>query len=182
MKSHELDINAALTAGILYGILTTKPHEFLPTLTASLVEGIRSIAPVLFLFMGIGMTVTVLMSPEITTAISPLLQSILPKSRLGFALVFALLAPLALYRGPLNLYGLGAGVGSILKTVIGGASAGAALLCAGIVQGVSDPTNTQNAWTGGFVRVDVNDILKSTLPYSWAAAAAALLILSFMPA
>ena len=174
----DMDINAALAAGVIYAILTTRPREFLTTLTASTVEGIRTVAPVLFLMMGIGMTVTVLMSPEVTSAVSPLLQAALPKNKLLLALFFAVLSPAALYRGPLNLYGLGAGVGSILKTLIGGPTAGAALMGSGIVQGVSDPTNTHNAWTGGFVRVDVNDILRSTLPFSWAAAAAALVTIA----
>ena len=35
-----------------------------------------------------------------------------------------------------------------------------------MVQTVTDPTNTQNVIIAGFAKVDVNDILKSTLPYT----------------
>jgi hypothetical protein len=47
-----------------------------------------------------------------------------------------------------------------------------------MVQGVCDPTNTMNVWTGGFVKADVNDILKSTLPFVFAATLAALTIIA----
>ena len=35
-----------------------------------------------------------------------------------------------------------------------------------VVQCVSDPTNTQNVIVADYAKVDVNDILKSTLPYT----------------
>ena len=41
-----------------------------------------------------------------------------------------------------------------------------ALRSTSVVQCVSDPTNTQNVIVSDYARVDVNDILKSTLPYT----------------
>ncbi|MBE0558734.1 MAG: citrate transporter, partial [Proteobacteria bacterium] len=96
---------------------------------------------------------------------------------LGYVLVFTLLGPLALYRGPLNVWGLGYGVGGVLLAT--GVPAGAVmgiLMSLGIIQGVSDPTNTQNVWIANEVRLDVNVILWRTLPYSWIAAALGLVI------
>ena len=41
-----------------------------------------------------------------------------------------------------------------------------ALRSTSVVQCVSDPTNTQNVIVADYANVDVNDILKSTLPYT----------------
>ncbi len=107
----------------------------------------------------------------------PLLKAIVPESFLGYVLVFTLLGPLALYRGPLNVWGLGYGVGGVLLAT--GVAPGAVmgiLMSLGIIQGVSDPTNTQNVWIANEVRLDVNVILWRTLPYSWIVAALGLVV------
>ena len=41
-----------------------------------------------------------------------------------------------------------------------------ALKSISVVQCVADPTNTQNVIVADYAKVDVNDILKSTLPYT----------------
>ena len=85
----------------------------------------------------------------------------------GYILLFSLLSPLALYRGPLNSYGLGSGVGVLMMH--GGLSPLATMLAlrsAYLVQGLSDPTNTHNVWSSDFAKVDVNDILRATLPWA----------------
>lgn len=43
---------------------------------------------------------------------------------------------------------------------------GMALRSTSVVQCVADPTNTQNVIVADYAKVDVNDILKSTLPYT----------------
>ncbi|MFZ5952230.1 MAG: citrate transporter, partial [Candidatus Rifleibacteriota bacterium] len=50
----------------------------------------------------------------VTKDIEPLLAFAVPSSGWHFVLIFTLLAPLALYRGPLNVWGLGYGVTSVL--------------------------------------------------------------------
>jgi hypothetical protein len=107
----------------------------------------------------------------------PLLRAIVPETFLGYVLVFTLLGPLALYRGPLNVWGLGYGVGGVLLAT--GVAPGAVmgiLMSLGIIQGVSDPTNTQNVWIANEVRLDVNVILWRTIPYSWIVAALGLVV------
>jgi hypothetical protein len=107
----------------------------------------------------------------VTADMKPLIESIVPTSKLSYVLIFALLGPLALYRGPLNIWGLGYGVGGVLLAT--GVPPGAVmgiLMSLGIIQGVSDPTNTQNVWIANELRVGVNEILWRTLPYAWAVA------------
>lgn len=107
----------------------------------------------------------------VTADMRPLVESIVPRSKLTYVLIFTLLGPLALYRGPLNIWGLGYGVGGVLLAT--GVPAGAVmgiLMSLGIIQGVCDPTNTQNVWIANEVRVGVNEILWRTLPYAWVVA------------
>lgn len=177
-KELSFDINTALITGAIYGVLTTKPREIINIMSGAFTEGIKNVAPVLGLMMGIGMAVTALMSPEVKDALKPLLQSVIPNSQIGYILFFGILAPLALYRGPLNLYGLGAGVGAILTSIYPPSLVMGALMTTGMVQGVCDPTNTMNVWTGGFTDTDVQDILKKTLPYVWIAVFIALLYIA----
>ena len=170
-----LEINAALAMAILYGVVATRPRDIVQSLSAAIVEGIRAVAPVLWLMMGIGMVVTVLMADSVTGAVAPLLSRAVPSGAVGYVLVFGLLSPLALYRGPLNLYGMGAGLGAMLKGALGGPLVGGALMGSGLVQGVCDPTNTHNAWAASFAGCDVNDVLRATLPYAWVANLLALI-------
>lgn len=105
----------------------------------------------------------------------PLMEAIVPQSGAWYVLLFALLGPLALYRGPLNVWGLGYGIGGVLLAtgVPPGAIMGI-LMSMGVIQGVCDPTNTQNVWVANEMRVGVNEILWRTLPYAWAVALAGL--------
>jgi DcuC family C4-dicarboxylate transporter len=176
--SREFDINAALIIAALYGVLTTRPKEILNLLTGAFTEGIKTVAPVIALLIGIGMAVTALTADPVKAAMEPLLRAVAPNSPWGYVLFFGLLSPLALYRGPLNLYGLGAGVATVLAAILNPALVMGALMCTGMIQGVCDPTNTHNVWTGSLTKTDVNDILKATLPYAFAATVAALIVIA----
>ena len=174
LPSIDFNINAALMLAAIYGILTTYPKEIVNRLTGAMIEGIKSVAPVLGLMIGIGMVVTALTSDPVKLEVAPALAAVIPHSPWGYVLFFGLLSPLALYRGPLNLYGLGAGVGAILTTIFAPHLVMGALMGTGLVQGVCDPTNTMNVWTAEFAKTDVNRILRSTLPYVMAASAVSL--------
>lgn len=101
----------------------------------------------------------------------PLIETVVPRSGFAYILIFTLLGPLALYRGPLNVWGLGYGIGGVLLAtgVPPGAIMGI-LMSLGVIQGVSDPTNTQNVWIANELRIGTNDILWRTLPYAWGVA------------
>ena len=178
VAGRDFDINAALTIGALYGVWTTRPRGALNTLMGAISEGIASVAPVIGLMIGIGMAVTVLMAPPVEAAMDPVLHAIVPTSPVGYVLFFGLLSPLALYRGPLNLYGLGAGIAVIMTAILPKELVMGALMATGLIQGVCDPTNTHNTWIGEFLGVEVSDVLKSTLPYAFVATFASLLIIA----
>jgi hypothetical protein len=113
--------------------------------------------------------------------LQPLLAAIVPQTRWGYVALFALGAPLALYRGPLNIWGMGLAVSAILLAT-SGLSAPAilgAILAAGMLQGISDPTNTANVWIAGFQGITVSRILRFTLVPVWIAAAIAVILFGF---
>lgn len=108
--------------------------------------------------------------------LKPVLQAIKPDTAVAYILIFSLAAPLALYRGPLNVWGMGYGIAAIL--LAGGMPAGAImgiLMAVGQIQGISDPTNTQNVWLANEMKIDVQKIMWNTLPYTWGAAVLGLL-------
>jgi hypothetical protein len=146
--------------------------------------------PAVALMLGIGMLLNAMMGPgeklipsvyngawPVLTLLKPVMIQALPKTALAYVICFTLAAPLALYRGPLNVWGMGFGLASIF--LAGGLQAGAImglLLSVGQIQGVSDPTNTQNVWLANEMRIDVQKILWNTIPYTWLVALIGLII------
>lgn len=184
-KNGAIDPVAAAILGFLlasvYASLVTRPAQTVNLLAGALVEGIQDVAGVLFLFMGIGMLVTATAHPLAAPVLNPILTAILPTSLTGLLLAFALFAPAALYRGPFNMFGMGAGIAAIL---VGAGTFPPEALCGmflavGFVQAVADPTNSHNTWIGGFTGVDTAVILRRILPYSWAMCLLMLLCVAF---
>ncbi|MCR4783194.1 MAG: transporter [bacterium] len=177
-----MPIIPAFVVGIIWGILTTEPKKAVNNLSAAVLEGLKDIAPVLGLFIGIGMCLAAMTAEPTRLVMEPLLQAIIPQTPWAFVLIFFVLAPMALYRGPLNMYGLGAGVASILlgSSILPPTAILAAFFSVGQVQGVCDPTNTHNVWLAQFTKVNADKLLKTTLPYVWAFVGVALAWAAFV--
>lgn len=172
------DVAAAFCGGILFLLLKSPGPERDQQLSRSLVEGVRSVAPAVCLMMGIGMVLVASWHPSVTELLRPWVVSLVPREPGPFVVFFGALAPLALYRGPLNLWGMGFGLAGLLHT------SGAlpphlvmvAFLSDGQLQGVCDPTNTHNVWIANQLGVDLQSILKRTLPYIWTLAILGLIL------
>ena len=176
----DFPIITAMVLGILYGLLTARrpAQGRVQLLARSAIDGIGAVAPAVALMLGIGMLVTAVSHPTVQSQVQPILARVLPSSPVGYVIVFSLLAPLALYRGPLNLYGMGAGLAAMMAAApgLGPAAVMAALMSVGQVQGVCDPTNTHNVWIANYVGVDVQQLLRRTIVFVWPAAAAGLVV------
>jgi len=131
--------------------------------------GFKMAIPAILLLFGIGMLLQATMLPQVTEAVRPLITSVIPRTWLLYIAAFTVFAPLALYRGPLNLYGMGSGIVGLLMEA--GKLAAPLLMVAffsvGMMQGVCDPTNTHNAWLAGFLRVRVLDLTRATIAWVW---------------
>lgn len=170
------EIIPAFVVGIIWGALTTDPRRALQNVTAATLEGLKDVAPVLGLFIGIGMALNAMMAEPTKVVMSPFLSAVLPQSATGYVLFFTVLAPLALYRGPLNFFGLGAGIAALIlgANLMPAVALMAAYFAVGQIQGVCDPTNTSNVWLATFTKSSTERFLKRTIPYVWGFVAVAL--------
>jgi len=179
-KPFDFPIITAMVIGITYGLLTApRPAQGRVQLLArSAITGIGSVAPAVALMIGIGMLLESVTHPSVQAHIQPVLAHVLPSTPLRYVITFAVLAPLALYRGPLNLYGMGSGLARMMADFKGLGAPGvmAALLSVGQLQGVCDPTNTHNVWIANYLGVDVQQILRRTIAYVWPAAVLGLMV------
>ncbi len=175
----DVPIIPSLMVGVLYALVTTtKPIEMARRALRSLYQGFEVAAPPLFLFISIGMLLTAVQLPGAVKALKPVTTAIAPHNPILFVIVFAVLTPLCLYRGPFNIYGLGAGIASVL--ISGGVYPAMGVL--GLmssyneVLGVSDPTSTQTVWSAEYAGVRPERVMVRTLPYTWALATAGLIL------
>lgn len=169
----ELAIIPSLLAGVLYALLTTtRPREMNKRLLRTLYGGFEVAAPPIALFIAIGILLGAVKLPGAIEALEPLVEAVSPQNPVLFVLVFTALVPLCLYRGPLNVYGLGAGIAGVL--IAAGVYPTVAVL--GIaasynqVFGVADPTSTQTVWSAQYAGVGPQQVMVRTLPYVWAVA------------
>ena len=155
----------AFLGGALFGLLTTQPTRAIQNLTASLVRGLEDGAPAAILMMGIGMLLNALKLPAVEAALKPIVTAIPLNSVWSYVLFFGFLSPLALYRGPLNVFGVGIGVYSLMFTlgVLPPLALLAAVMSVTQVQNVCDPTNTHNVWIANFTGVRVEEMTRETL-------------------
>lgn len=161
----KLDFIAAFILGALFAVLLTNWRQSIKTLSEAAIKGIEDGAPAALLMMGIGMLLNALNLPPIKTALEPLIQALPFDSPVFYIAFFALLSPLALYRGPLNVFGIGIGLFSIMFGVgiLPAMALLAAIMCVVQVQNICDPTNTHNVWVANFVGLRVEQFTKETI-------------------
>lgn len=170
------DIIPAFVAGIVFAVLATWQKDSVNTLTRSIIEGASTVAPAIVLMLGIGMLLTAVMDPTVSGAIAPLLTNLIPTQPFGYVVFFTVMAPLALYRGPLSLWGMGSGIVALIQksTQLASPAIMGMLMSVGQLQGICDPTNTHNVWIATYLGTDTQSLLKRTLPYAWIAVFAGL--------
>jgi H+/gluconate symporter-like permease len=171
----------AIIIGIVVTLLLSTPKNFVQVTSSAFVEGIQDTAGAAALMIGIGMTLKSVMAPEVSTILQPMIKAIIPSGPLMFVLVFGLLSFLAIYRGPLNVWGLGSGIVALLAAVgMNPVAAMVALRLDSNVQSVCDPTNSHNVWVADFTKTDVNDYLKKTIVWIMISTFIGLIVASFI--
>ncbi|MFC9679298.1 transporter [Streptomyces sp. NPDC056948] len=175
----ELAIIPSLLAGVLYALVaTTRPGAMNKRLLRTLYGGFEVAAPPMVLFVAIGILLAAVKLPGAVEALEPLVKAVSPQNPVLFVLVFTLLVPLCLYRGPLNVFGLGAGIaGVLIATGIYPAAAVLGMTTSyNQVFGVADPTSTQTVWSAQYAGVTPQQVMVRTLPYVWAVALGGLCV------
>ncbi|MDT0446279.1 TRAP transporter large permease subunit [Streptomyces johnsoniae] len=175
----EVAIIPSLLAGVLYALVTTtRPRDMNTRLLRTLYAGFEVAAPPIALFIAIGVLLAAVQLPDSIAALEPLVEAVSPQNPVLFVLIFTALAPLCLYRGPLNVYGLGAGIaGVLIASGIYPAVAVLGLMASyNQVFGVADPTSTQTVWSAQYSGVSPQQVMIRTLPYVWCVALGGLCV------
>ncbi|PTO40490.1 citrate transporter [Enterococcus mundtii] len=176
----QVPLVAAIIVGIIATLILSTPKNPIHVVSSAFVEGIQEVAGAAGLMIGIGMLLNAVMSSEVSTILQPAISIMIPKNQLMFILIFGLLSPLAIYRGPLNVWGLGSGIISLL--VAGGMNPIAAMVALRLdsnVQSVCDPTNSHNVWVSDFIKTDVNEVMKKTIGWVAISTFVGLVVASF---
>ncbi|MFJ8810885.1 TRAP transporter large permease subunit [Streptomyces sp. NPDC102490] len=166
----DVAIIPSMLAGVLYALVTTtRPGEMNKRLLRTLYGGFEVAAPPLALFVAIGILLAAVKLPGAVDALEPLMKAVSPQNPVLFVIVFTVLVPLCLYRGPLNVFGLGAGIAGVL--IATGIYPAVAVLGMATsynqVFGVADPTSTQTVWAAQYAGVSPQQVMLRTLPYVW---------------
>ena len=171
----------SVVIGIVVTLILSTPKNPIQVVAGAFVEGIQDTAGAAALMIGIGMTLNAVMAPLVAEVLLPVISAIIPSSKIMFILVFGLLSILAIYRGPLNVWGLGSGVVALLAASgMNPIAAMVALRLDSNVQAVCDPTNSQNVWVADFTKNDVNEYLKKTILWVMVSTIAGLIVASFV--
>jgi TRAP-type mannitol/chloroaromatic compound transport system permease large subunit len=173
----DVPIIPALLVGVCYALVTTtRPSRLAVVGLKTLHRSFDTAVPPLLLFAAIGILLAAVKLPGSVEALSPIVTAVIPTHPVLFVVILGVLTPLCLYRGPFNVYGMGAGLAGVL--IASGAYAPQAVL--GVMAsynqtlGVSDPTSTQTVWSAGYAGVRVEKVMLQTLPYTWTVAVAGL--------
>lgn len=171
------DAAPAFIVAAVFGAVVTRPDRAVQRLVAAAVRGLEDVAPAVLLFMGIGMLLVATQRPQFVEALRPLVAGGWLRDPIAYVAVFGVASPLVLYRGPLNPFGVGIAIFTVLLTahVLPPVVLVAAIMAVVQVQNVCDPTNTANVWVANFTGVPIDTITKRTLPYQTGVAIAATL-------
>ncbi len=177
-KSLAWPVLAAFIISAIIGVLLTRPRELVQQLASAAVKGFEDVAAAVILMIGIGMLLNTTKLPAVNASLAPLVQGINFRSPFVYVAFFGLLSPLALYRGPLNLYGVGIGLYSLLSALglLPPAALVAAVMSVVQVQTVCDPTNTHNVWIANYVGVRVEELTRATLLWKVAVCVLGLMV------
>ncbi len=173
-----IDATLAFIISAFYGVLVTRPRRAIPTLVAAAIRGVEDVAPAVLLFIGIGMLLTLTKAPQFAQCCNRLSRAAGFAIRIAFVAIFGLLSPLVLYRGPLNPFGVGIAIFTVLLGVPRG---GAGHPRRGDHGGRASPKRVRSDEHGERVgrqfhrRPDRRKLRSRTLPYQVGVATAATL-------
>lgn len=102
-----------------------------------------------------------------------ILSSVVPHSTVIIAIAIAILCPIALFRGPLNVWGAGSATAAILAAMnIFPAKFLFPLLYIPAIMAISTcPTQSWNLWSINYSKIEIKKFLKTGFAWCWIAAA-----------
>jgi hypothetical protein len=171
----KIEAAPAFLIAAVFAVLVTKPRLAIERLVAAAIRGVEDVAPAIVLFMGIGILLVATKQPQFGEALRPVVAGNWLRNPLAFVAIFGFCSPLVLYRGPLNPFGVGIAIFTVLlnEHVLPAVVLVAAVMAVVQVQNVCDPTNTANVWIANFTGVPIASITRRLLAYQMAVAISA---------
>lgn len=170
MVFHWDAIPSLLLATLLALLITGKMrswHKLIDFINMTTTKAINDISGLIFFLMALIMFVGA--ASINVPRFKGMIEVIVPHSPLVLALAIGLLAPLALFRGPLHVWGAGAATASVLAaTGIFSPNLLLPLLYTASIMAVSiDLTQSWNTWALNYSQLDAKTYLKMGVPVMW---------------
>jgi len=145
-------------------------------------DAFPDIATIAALWIVCGMLIVAGQLDAVKAVLNPIFAPVIPHTPLQAVAFFALLAPLAIYRGPFSVVGTGAALLAVMLNANFVSPVFLYLVWRGplCLQGSQDPTNSWTLWTIGYTKVSHPDFLKTALPWGWAMVALNAFIAYFL--
>ena len=172
----------ALMAACTYGTLVTSGRKALKVLAKTGPAAVKTAAPSIIIMVAIGMVIASVGNPLVSDSMAGLMSRIMPQGRISYILFFSLLAPLCLYRGPFNMWGLGSGVLGLMVAsgILPVPAIVAAFLACHLFLLACDPTNSHHVWAADYLKIEVFDLTKKSFLYLWAVSIICIIVFGFM--
>src|SRR5712691_11556278 len=153
-----------------------------PLIPAFLLAIVFALATIAALWIVCRMLIVAGQLDSVKAVLNPIFSPIIPHTPFQASLFFALLAPLAIYRGPFRVVGTGAALLAVMLNANYVSPIFLYLCWRGplCLQGSQDPTNSWTLWTIGYTKVSHADFLKTALPWGWLMVAINAFIAYFM--
>lgn len=182
----KIDTIPALLFAVIWATLTTCLHagykRTMNLLVKTFADGFSKTASAGILMIAIGMLLNAVNQPAVSSALEPFMKAVSPSGRFAVVVFFVILAPLSMYRGPLNLWGMGAGLAALMAGL--GLLPASAIMVGfvgvAVMQVICCPTNTHNVWASGYVGEDVTGLMKKMILFVWGAVAVGIVIGGFL--
>jgi H+/gluconate symporter-like permease len=171
--------------GILIGLLLTRNlvsyKVAIEKVQKTLYDGVADVGLLIGMLYGVNIFSTA--AKQIAPILKSVLGGIIPTTPLVIVIAFACLAPLALFRGPLMVFGSGAATLAILQSM--GVFPDALLFILFLVPPVAVvantcPTQSWGMWALSYAKLEPRQYIKTGIVWSWAILAINLLIGYFM--
>lgn len=181
----QVHVFVAFAFGVCYTALTTadwknRDWKHFSLILKTSADGFSDVAPVVLFIL------STWLFADSARVVTPLLMNIfggiLPTTRLGVCLLFAIIAPLVVYRGPACY--AGAGIALFNGILAMGTLPPAFVFTVGYsmetVHYQLDPTVSVVGWAMGYAKVKASDYLKTTLVIVWIIAVVYMALVYFM--
>jgi Gnt-I system high-affinity gluconate transporter len=176
----------AFLLAIVFALVTTQRSRSFKDSVAvfhkAFYDAFPDIATIAALWIVCGMLIVAGQLDSVKAVLNPIFSPVIPHTPFQASLFFALLAPLAIYRGPFSVVGTGAALLAVMLNANYVSPIFLYLCWRGplCLQGSQDPTNSWTLWTIGYTKVSHADFLKTALPWGWLMVAINAFIAYFM--